>query len=197
MRPAALAVALACCAWAQTPGIERVWHGTLAAAGAKVRIGLRVVRTAEGGLSATLEAVDQGVKGLPVSLIEQNQEAVRFEAPMMQARFEGRLDAGGERISGVWTQSGAPQPFVWERGEAAALKRPQEPRRPFPYDEEEVAYENKKDGVRLAGTLTLPKGAGPFPALLPIPGSGVHGREETIAPAALELIANWVERHTR
>jgi hypothetical protein len=38
----------------------------------------------------------------------------------------------------------------------AVQSRPREPKPPYLYDEQEVVYENKKDGVRLAGTLTLP-----------------------------------------
>jgi pimeloyl-ACP methyl ester carboxylesterase len=61
-----------------------------------------------------------------------------------------------------------------------ALNRPQEPKKPYPYDEEEVDYENKRDGVKLAGTLTLPRGKGPFPAALLITGSGPQDRNESL-----------------
>ena len=58
--------------------------------------------------------------------------------------------------------------------------RPQTPKKPFPYDEQEVVYENKKAGVKLAGTLTLPRSGGPCPAVLLITGSGPQDRDETI-----------------
>jgi pimeloyl-ACP methyl ester carboxylesterase len=61
-----------------------------------------------------------------------------------------------------------------------ALNRPQEPKKPYPYDEEEVAYENKRDGVKLAGTLTFPRGKGPFPTVLLITGSGPQDRNESL-----------------
>jgi pimeloyl-ACP methyl ester carboxylesterase len=64
------------------------------------------------------------------------------------------------------------------RGETK--KRPQEPAKPFPYSEELVSYENKKAGVKLAATLTLPRGTAPFPAVLLITGSGPQDRDETI-----------------
>ncbi len=62
----------------------------------------------------------------------------------------------------------------------AAFNRPQEPKKPYPYDEEEVGYENKRDSVKLAGTLTLPRGKGPFPAALLITGSGPQDRNESL-----------------
>jgi uncharacterized protein len=58
--------------------------------------------------------------------------------------------------------------------------RPQEPKRPYPYNEEEVSYENKAGGVTLAGTLTMPRGKGPFPAVLLITGSGPQNRNEEL-----------------
>ncbi len=69
---------------------------------------------------------------------------------------------------------------------ASGQSRPQDPKPPYPYDEQEVVYQNKKDGVQLAGTLTLPRSApsnakGPFPAVLLITGSGPQDRNE-IAP---------------
>jgi uncharacterized protein len=59
-------------------------------------------------------------------------------------------------------------------------KRPQEPQKPYPYSEDFVTYENKQAGVKLAATLTLPRGAGPFPAVLLITGSGPQNRDEAI-----------------
>ncbi len=58
--------------------------------------------------------------------------------------------------------------------------RPQEPKKPYPYVEEEVTYENTKAKVKFAGTLTLPPGDGPFPAVLLITGSGAQDRNEEI-----------------
>lgn len=58
----------------------------------------------------------------------------------------------------------------------------QEPKRPFPYAEEQVGYSNPEaPGVVLAGTFTKPRAAGPFPVVLLIPGAGPHDRDETIA----------------
>jgi len=36
----------------------------------------------------------------------------------------------------------------------------------IPYIEEEVVYQNPKANIEIAGTLTIPKGEGPFPAVL-------------------------------
>lgn len=62
-----------------------------------------------------------------------------------------------------------------------AANRPQMPQPPFPYQSVAVEFDNPKAaGVHLAGTLTVPAGKGPFPAVLLITGSGPQDRDETI-----------------
>jgi uncharacterized protein len=71
--------------------------------------------------------------------------------------------------------------FVRRAAGEPARARPQLPRPPFPYRSEEVAFDNPRaPGVRLAGTLTLPEGQGPFPAAILITGSGQQDRDETL-----------------
>lgn len=56
-------------------------------------------------------------------------------------------------------------PLVFKRTEEVPeFNRPQEPKKPYPYDEEEVVYENKKAGIKIAATMTLSRREGPFPA---------------------------------
>jgi CubicO group peptidase (beta-lactamase class C family)/pimeloyl-ACP methyl ester carboxylesterase len=54
----------------------------------------------------------------------------------------------------------------------------QDPVQPFSYTEEEVSFENGASGIKLAGTLSVPSGAGPFPAVVLIPKSGPMDRDE-------------------
>ena len=90
------------------------------------------------------------------------------------------LSNDGQEIEGTFTQ-GASLPLTFKRVEKIdALNRPQTPKPPFFYESLDVSYENKAGGVTLAGTLTLPRGAGPFPAAVMITGSGPQDRDETI-----------------
>jgi predicted acyl esterase len=66
--------------------------------------------------------------------------------------------------------------------------RPQEPEPPFPYDAQEVSFLNEKDEARLAGTLTLPKSDGPFPAVILITGSGPQDRNDSVFGHKLFLV---------
>jgi uncharacterized protein len=73
--------------------------------------------------------------------------------------------------------------------------RPQEPKRPLPYDEHHVSFPSA-GGVRLAGTLTLPRGPGRFPAVVLSGGTGRQDRDATIAGHRPFLVlADHLTRH--
>jgi pimeloyl-ACP methyl ester carboxylesterase len=106
---------------------------------------------------------------------------LRLELKKIQGAFEGKANKDYSEIEGKWQQSGQSFPLTMKRvDKLTEVKRPQEPKKPYPYAEEEASYENPRAGVRLAGTLTLPKGDGPFPAVLLIAGSGPHSRNEEV-----------------
>lgn len=75
------------------------------------------------------------------------------------------------------------------------MPRPQEPR-VRPYVIREVSFSGGADGVRLAGELTMPRGDGPFPALVMITGSGPHNRDEELAGHRPFLVfSDYMTRH--
>jgi pimeloyl-ACP methyl ester carboxylesterase len=158
--------------------LEGVWLGTLKGK-TDLRLGFSVVAT-PGKLTATMSSVDQGVDGIAVKEVIERDGTVRFELPSIKATFEGKMNKEGTEIVGEWKQ-GTTLPLTLKRvSKLPTAKRPQEPKRPFPYREEEITYENKKAKVKFAGTLTLPKGDGPFPAVVMITGSGPQNRDEEL-----------------
>jgi pimeloyl-ACP methyl ester carboxylesterase len=104
-----------------------------------------------------------------------------LELADIQASYQGKLSIDGSEIVGTWKQGPLETSLVFRRLAAPPkLARPQEPRRPVPYDEEEVKFAGAAPGVMLAGTLTRPKGQGPFPAVVLLSGSGAQDRDETL-----------------
>jgi uncharacterized protein len=117
-----------------------------------------------------------------VAAIRQTGLSVEFDMPEIRGGYSGEMSADGRQMTGKWTQNGAALPLAFTRVEKAPeLARPQEPKKPYPYDEQEVAYENKAGAAKLAGTLITPRGAGPFPAVFLITGSGQQDRNESLA----------------
>ncbi len=82
-----------------------------------------------------------------------------------------------------------------EQASSEQPKRPQEPKPPFPYDQEEVLFENNMAGITLAGSLTLPKVGAPFPAVVLISGMGPNDRDYTMLGHKLFLVlADYLTR---
>jgi uncharacterized protein len=162
--------------------VEGNWQTAIEAHGLRLRYQLHVSHDTEGELVGALDNLDQGVIGLPavrVSLKEDN--AFHFEIPSVAGIFEGTFDPAKNTIIGNWSQTGAEQKIEFKRSDQPLeIRRPQTPVKPYPYREEEVSFSNAAANVKLAGTLTIPKGTGPFPAAVLIAGSGPYDRDEAL-----------------
>ncbi len=157
------------------------WQGTLAVSGMELRIVFHISLTADGALTATMDSPDQGAKGIPISKASFEAGHLLLEVSSIGGVYEGSLEADREHITGEWQQSGLRLPLNLEKTEKPAeVRRPQEPKPPYPYQEEEVSYPNAAAGIILAGTLTLPKTTNPVPAVVLVSGSGPQDRDETI-----------------
>lgn len=162
-------------------GIEGMWMGTLSFSGVDLRVVFHISNNPEGKLTATLDSPDQGAKDIPVDEVTFQNNHLYLNAKSIGGTYEGDMREGKPGIEGKWTQGGMSVPLVLERTDKIPeLVRPQEPKPPFPYEAREVSYENKKAGITLTGTLTLPKTGGLFPAVLLITGSGAQDRNETV-----------------
>jgi uncharacterized protein len=162
--------------------VEGLWQGALETSGMRFRVQLHVSHDDKNELVAALDSVDQGVNGLPATHVTQKEATFHFEVPAFAGVYEGTLNEAKNSLSGQWTQAGAEQKLEFKRSDQVLdLRRPQNPAKPYPYREEEVIFSNPKAGVSLAGTLTLPRGPGPFALALLLCGSGPHDRDETLA----------------
>ena len=174
--------------------LEGDWDGKLDTGALKLRLVLHVHSKA-GSTVTTLDSPDQNASGLPAT-VTLDGDQVRISAQGAGGAFDGALSADGSSLVGQW--SGAPVTFTRQAPGATpvALNRPQTPVKPYPYRDEGVAYDNAAAHVRLAGTLTLPAGRGPFPAVVLIAGSGAHTRDETVFGHAIFLVlADHLTRH--
>jgi hypothetical protein len=163
--------------------VEGLWQGAVETHGMRLRFQLHISHDTEGSLIAALDSLDQGVTGLPANHVTLKDPIFHFEVPSVAGVYEGTLNSAKNAITGKWSQTSADNlPLDFKRSDQALeLRRPQTPVRPFPYAEEEVTFRGGADGIVLAGTLTLPRGEGPFPAVLLISGSGPQDRDESLA----------------
>jgi pimeloyl-ACP methyl ester carboxylesterase len=160
---------------------------------------LHVDSDASGALFVKMDSPDQGVNGIPIPKATLNDSAFHFEVPAGGISYDGTLNAAKDEITGTFTQGGVSQPLNFKHFDQAPPepKRPQNPVKPYPYIEEDVSYVNPKaPQVTLAGTLTLPRGTGPFPVALLICGSGSHDRDSALlGHRPFLVISDYLTRH--
>jgi uncharacterized protein len=163
--------------------VEGLWQGAVEVRGMRLRYQLHLLHDTDGELIGALDNLDQGVTGLPAVRLTQKESAVHFEIPAVDGVYEGTLNPAKTELKGTWSQLGVEsEKLDFKRGEQPLeLRRPQNPVRPYAYREEEVSFTNEAAHVTLAGTLTLPKTGGPFPAVVLIAGSGPNDRDESMA----------------
>jgi uncharacterized protein len=144
--------------------LEGTWEGSVKIAGQE--IATRLNFAGDGG---TVDFPTQGAVGLPMQNLKAEGSNFSFDVlPAPQtATFSG--EAQGDALEGTFTQSGFEGTFSTTRSSAVAVPD---------YGGEDVTFNN--GDVTLAGTLTLPDGAGPHPAIVLISGSGAQNRDEEI-----------------
>lgn len=163
--------------------IEGVWHGVLLVQGMKLRLDFNIVKK-DSAYSATMDSPDQSAFGIPMTSVTYANLQLVLTLDAAKIVYKARLE--NEVLKGEFTQAGNTFPLEMSRNiiEKKADKKPQDPKLPVPYSEEEVFFFNKSANVKLAGTLTYPKlkpnSTQQFPALILISGSGPQNRDEEL-----------------
>ncbi len=166
---------------AQNSEITGSWKGAIYVGNDHLNLVLHI-KAQSNGLTATLDSPDQMALGIPVESVDFTKDTLVLKLPALQAGYQGIL-INKNQIEGRWTQAGMTFDLNLFRitDETEGPLRPQLPVPPYPYATEEVSIQNPNTGVTLAGTLTIPRGRGPHPAILLISGSGPQNRDEEIA----------------
>jgi pimeloyl-ACP methyl ester carboxylesterase len=162
--------------------IAGTWLGAIDTGALKLRVAFNI-SGADDALTATMDSLDQGVRGFPMTSAKRQGFTLTLEVARLAGAYKGNIAPDLQTISGTWTQGGASFPLLLKRVKDLAEvqpRRPQMPSKPYPYKEEDVSYDNASAKVTLAATLTIPEGKGPFPAVLLITGSGPQDRDESL-----------------
>ena len=175
--------------------VEGYWKGEIDLGTLKLEMAFDI-KAIENGYSATLDVPAQGAFDVPVDETTFQDGQLQLTMSAMDANYSGTLKEG--IIEGEFTQRGMTFPLNLVKAEKKEQKkaRPQDPLPPFNYHIEEVTFVNEKEGNTLVGTLTIPEGEGPFPAMVLVSGSGQQNRdEELMNHRPFWVIADYCARH--
>lgn len=181
----------------QVSAIEGDWQGALKIQSFELHVVFHLQLTKEGSWKATMDSPDQGATGITVDSVLFSDDQARLVVKMVAGEYKGKFEPGDSIITGEWRQSGMSFPLNLKRTKQPVVRRrPQEPKPPYPYVEEEVSFPNSEAGMTLAGTLTYPKTGGPFAAAVLVSGSGPQDRDETIFNhKPFKVIADYLSRN--
>lgn len=171
--------------------IYGIWEGKLQGV-------LPIVVNVVNDSTVTLSSPSQGAMEMPCGGVRiENGKDIKFEISRLGVSYTGVYDEATDKITGTFVQ-GQAMALNLERGSRADLevKKPQTPEPPYPYEAEDVSFNN--GNVTLCGTLTLPStqsGEGKFPAVVMVTGSGSQDRDETIlGHKPFAVIADYLTR---
>lgn len=177
--------------------VEGSWKGNLEFGGQVLPLQVHIEKRQDNTWSATFDSPNQGAFGIPFSSTVFMDGKLLCKLNAMAVKMELHLNESG-KLEGTWQQGGASLPLLMERTEAPkGLTRPQEPKGPFDYKQIEVKIPHSKNKkVVLAGTLTLPQGKGPFPAVVLVSGSGPQDRNsEVFGHKPFWVLADYLTRN--
>ena len=175
--------------------IEGYWKGQIDLGVQQLEMAFDI-KAEENGFSATLDVPAQGAFDQPVDEATFMDNRILLKMNAMSASYAGVLK--GSVIEGEFTQRGMTFSLnlVKDEKKDQQKARPQDPQPPFNYRIEEVTFRNEKEGFDLTGTLTIPEGKGPFPAMVLVSGSGQQNRdEELMNHRPFWVIADYMARH--
>jgi hypothetical protein len=111
----ALGISTACALQAQD--IAGDWHGTLDTGQGTLRLVLHITKGDGGAYKATLDSVDQGANGIPVSSVTLKGSKLSLTVDAVSGTYEGDVNADATTINGTWSQ-GQSLPLNFTRGAA-------------------------------------------------------------------------------
>ncbi len=166
--------------FAQNGRFQGNWSGSLTLQGKEMDILVELV-TKDDILEGSMSSATQQFKGLALSKIETDGDSLGFTVLLAGGKWKGKLDS--DNLLGQWVQGPYKLPLnfyrVDHKPDIVLQSRVQTPLPPYSYDEIEVKYTNDRDNVELAGTLTIPKGQGPFPAAILLTVAGLNDRDQS------------------
>lgn len=161
--------------------LDGIWLGTLKLPNAELRLAIIISNTSTAEPEALLNSLDQGGVEVPMDKVTLNGDTLEVSGASLGLKIKGIVDLEEEKWTSTFTQGPAVFPLIFNKVDHLPWpQRPQEPKPPLPYSSENVVYENAEAGISLAGTLTIPKGDGPFPAVILLSGSGAQDRNEAL-----------------
>jgi len=173
--------------------ISGSWTGIINVQGSKLPLIFHFTKVDQ-GYTATMDSPNQGAKVIALNDVSFTNNTLSLAFSAAAIKYTGKWTNENE-IVGTFEQGTFSTPLSLTKG-VVETKRSQEPAEPYPYYTENVQFFNKKENFSLAGTLSLPKKEGKFPAVILISGSGQQNRNsEILGHKSFLIISDYLTRN--
>lgn len=180
----------------QAQKYEGHWLGQLEVSGVTLPVVFHITKDKD-AYKGSLDSPQQGAFGIPINEVKIDDEGILIDLPALGMTYRGK--SLQDTLKGKFTQGGKTYDLNLARMKSDTYekpKRPQEELGKIKYVAEEVTFYNTSARVKLSGTLTKPKGKGPFPAVILVSGSGPQDRnEEILGHKPFLVIADYLTKN--
>ncbi len=175
--------------------VGRWWLGILEEAALPLNLTFEAV--GDDSLTAVLYSPMQSSDAIRATSWNYDDNTLQYSNKRMGVKVTLRYNSEDSTFDGTFRQGLMRSEFKMTPTDGLyKLQRPQEPQRPYPYTEEDVRVGLRKTDIELTGTLTLPQGDGPFPAVVLVSGSGQQNRdEELLGHKPFLVLADYLTRN--
>jgi len=183
------------------------WEGNLDAGGKKIPIVFHISTEKDGKYNATFDSPSQQAFNLACGPVLISGDSLLIPIPIVSGKYSGLITEAKNQVNGKWFQGGQSLPLqltkTSEKATVKVIKRPQDPKPPFPYRSEELIYYNADRSIRFGATLTVPLPDSNvnyfrepvYPTVLLITGSGMQDRDESLlGHRPFAVIADYLSR---
>jgi hypothetical protein len=155
--------------YSQTPAndsLSGIWQGSVQSKRGTMQIFFTIEKKENDQYMGKTDIPAKNARNIPITAVHWAPPALFLDMSSFGVTFKGTLAADGSAITGLFMIGPDSLSLELRRAEAVPeLRRSQDPQKPFPYDEIEVKFPTPTAGIELAGTLTVPRGTGSFPAV--------------------------------
>lgn len=168
------------------------WMGEITVGGGTLEIAYHIQKNAT-GYQAAMDIIKQGLSGAKADKATFVNDSIYLQFATFKIEYKGQLTNENE-VKGKLISNGHAIDLNLKKG-TIVLNRPQEPKPPFSYYTEEVTF-TSTDGIKLAGTLSLPAKTGKYPMVIIVSGSGPQNRDgEVFGHKPYLLLADYLTKN--
>jgi pimeloyl-ACP methyl ester carboxylesterase len=169
------------------------WKGPLKLLGGQITVVITIVPLTNGTYYGALDCPQQRISRMPVEVTLKGADLTLL-IEQAGSSFAGKVLDDGAALNGTWTQPGVKVPMVLTRAASTAAAPKFKPAPP--YRESEVTFQNPTTRQKLAGTLTVPAGPGPFAGVVLLSDSGPQNRDVDVSGYRMfGQLADHLTRH--